>query len=141
MATQKRDADGTLLSQNGNNQPRKSASNPCDSLGGYTRQSQLPRVAEKHPGYKAGKRTYDPRVPVGAGDGHPHETELKAHPSHGGSVPSHKDVNEGQSGNYHIVQVRAEEQPKDVERVRNLFTSFSFQFRAVEPQMWTMFMD
>ena len=51
--------------------------------------------------YKHGEKAYDPRVQVGAGDGHPRRAEPKAHPSHGGSVPSHKDPTEGTGSNYH----------------------------------------
>ena len=97
----KRDSEGILQSQNGDNQPVKSRSSPLDSRGGISKEGQQARGAEKHPGYKHGEKTYDPRVQVGAGEGHPSKTELKAHPSHGGSIPSHKDPTEGTGSNYH----------------------------------------
>lgn len=113
----KRDSEGILLSQNGENQPVKSGSVPCDSRGGYSKQSQLAHFAEKHPGYKHGEKTYDPRLPSRAGDyaaaggtrssvsgtstSEPSGQNQKGQPSHGGSVPSHKDVTEGQGGKYH----------------------------------------
>src|SRR5215469_10796301 len=109
----KRDSEGILQSQNGDNQPVKSGSVPCDSRGGYSKKSQLPQGAEKHPGYKHGERSYDPQLPSGAGDyaegtrssvrGN-RTTEASGHnqkgqPSHGGSVPSRKDITENQGSN------------------------------------------
>lgn len=86
-------------------QVKQSGSDPCDSLGGISKQSQQAHGHEEHPGFKRGEKTFNPREPEPAGDyactRKPADYNRKAAPSSGGRVPAHKDLNEGQGSNYH----------------------------------------
>ena len=114
-----------------------SNSDPCDSRGGVSKKSQQVQQdapAVGHP-RKSEPDTYDPRLPSGAGDygeqtrssvrgcrtSVPSGQNQKAQPSHGGNVPSHKDVTEGQGGNYHknVSQTRIAGDGKATERTVN----------------------
>jgi len=94
-----------------------SNSDPCDSRGRVAKNAQQVRQdapAKAHP-HKSEPTRYDPRLPSGAGDyaegtrssvrgsrtTEPSNQNQKAQPSHGGSVPSHKDPTEGTGSNYH----------------------------------------
>jgi hypothetical protein len=43
--------------------PSKSGSVPLDSRGGYSTESLQAHGAEKHPGFKHGEKTFNPREP------------------------------------------------------------------------------
>jgi len=85
-----------------------SGSDPCDSLGGYSKSSQqvdqnaAPVTANPYErGGTNDEKTFDPREPRGAGSKREPGREHKSQPSSGGNIPSHKNPAEGTGLNYH----------------------------------------